>query len=168
MKHVEAQEIFEDIRGRPYRVAEEWSVAADNCYLKGVELLQRLGALGYSVRGRVGETAWDRRLVPQDILDLYPQEFLVTHFYVEAEIDGTWRALDPSLDPGLAKAGFRFAEWDGTNAPCFAITKVYTQQENIAYTSQWNDPAYAKLYFERAGEFLRKLNAWFDSIRATA
>ncbi len=166
MAHETARRIFEEIRSRPYRVSDKIGMPADNCYFKGVELLQRLGVLGYAVRGRVGETRWDRTIIPDRIVDLYPARFLVTHFYVEAEIEGAWRILDPSFDPALRKAGFRIAEWDGENAPCFDMVKVHSQEEAVAYQAMWNDPVYALGYFEQAGAFLTELNAWLDSVRA--
>lgn len=82
MDHSALKLIFDEIRNRPYA----WSVAADrsanNCYFKGIELLQRLGILGYAVRGRIGETFLDER-VPEEIRHLYPSEFLLTHFWVQ-------------------------------------------------------------------------------------
>ena len=165
MNHAQAIKIFEEIRSRPYTLSTKPGVPSDNCYFKGIELLKRLGELGYAVRGHVGETYWDSAIIPQSIIDLYPTRFLVTHFYVEAEIDGSWRALDPSFDHDLAKVGFRVAEWSGANAPCFNITKHYTQEENIAYQSVWADPSYAVAYFSECAEFLRQLNAWFERVR---
>jgi hypothetical protein len=92
MNHSAARRIFEEIRNRPYA----WSIApgesAHNCYFKGVELLQRLGILGYAVRGRVGETYLDER-VPEEIKKLYPPEVLLTHFWVEVQLDGTWQPV---------------------------------------------------------------------------
>lgn len=165
MRHETARNIFNAIRARPYRVSEKPGVPADNCYFKGVELLQRLGTLGYAVRGRVGETEWDGQLIPESILSLYPARFPVTHFYVEADIDGAWRPLDPTFDPGLEPAGFRVADWEGRNAPCFILRKLYTLEESVAYQERWQDPAYAAAYFSESAEFLKQLNRWLDSVR---
>jgi hypothetical protein len=71
----------------------------------------------------VGETYLDSK-IPQEIIKLYPSEFLLTHFWVEAEIDGNWQILDVSYDTGLSKAGFLVNEWQ-SNRTCFDITKTY-------------------------------------------
>lgn len=165
MMHARARAIFEEIRSRPYAVSEKLGVSAPNCYFKGTELLWRLGALGYAVRGRVGETYWNEALIPSSIVCLYPRQFLVTHFYVEALIDAEWRLLDTSFDPGLEKLGFRVATWEGSNTPCFEITKLYTQQEQESYEEMWGDPEYATQYFEKAGPFLCALNVWLRTVR---
>ncbi len=164
-QHAVARRIFEEIRERPYAVSVEAGVAANNCYYKGIELLQRLGCLGYAVRGCTAETFWDETLIPPEIHKLYPPKHLVTHFYVEAEIDGAWRILDPSFDPVLEKAGFRIGQWDSRTIACFTLTKIYDQKEQIAYTEMWNDPVYAVSYFLEAGPFLRAFNTWLDGVR---
>ncbi len=126
-------------------------------------MLQRLGAHGYTVRGRIGETFWDASLIPQDIIALYSDRFLVTHFWVEAEIDGAWRSLDASFQPEMANHGFRTCDWD-SNTTCFEITKLYTQQETIAYQAMWQNPTYGADYFKENGSFLKRLNTWLASL----
>jgi hypothetical protein len=166
MNHAAANAIFEEIRNRPYA----WSVAvgqpANNCYFKGIELLQRLGILGYAVRGRVGETFLDAR-IPEEIRRLYPRDVLLTHFWVEIEIDGRWQPADPSYDPPLGVAGFPVNDWD-SGKTCFEITRAYSQEEAIAYQAEWNDPRYAAEYFAAIGPCAQALNKWFDSVRADA
>lgn len=165
MEHRAARAIFEEIRNRPYAWSTELGKPANNCYFKGIELLQRLGALGYAVRGRVGETFLDAKM-PEEIRLLYPSEFQLTHFWVEVLLKDVWHTLDASYDPGLASAGFNVSEWH-SNRICFEITKAYTQQEAIAYQDMWMDPEYARLYFEAVGPCATALNKWFDSLRET-
>jgi hypothetical protein len=164
-QHKEAQSIFYEIQARPYAVSEMVGKPANNCYFKGIELLQRLGVLGYAVRGRTGETFWDKALIPDEISSLYPKQHLVTHFFVEVEIDGVWWALDPTIDPALEKNGFQVGKWDESRTLCFPITKLYNHTEQIAYATQWNDPAYAQSYFADAGLFLKRLNGWLSTVR---
>ena len=163
--HREARAIFHEMQSRPYAVTEVFGKTANNCYYKGIELIQRLSSLGYAVRGRAGETYWDAKLIPADILQLYPRQHLVTHFFVEAEIDGAWWTLDPSIDPALEKYGFQAGRWSEIPSLCFPITKLYNQDEQIAHVMKWNDPSYVQSYFADAGTFLKKLNAWLDDIR---
>lgn len=56
MNHDLAISVFEEIRNRPYAWSVQKDVHANNCYFKGIEVLQRLGSFGYAVRGCVGET----------------------------------------------------------------------------------------------------------------
>jgi hypothetical protein len=163
MEHQAARTIFEEIRSRPYAWSTEIGKPASNCYFKGIELLQRLGILGYTVRGRIGETYLDTK-IPEEVRVLYPSEFQLTHFWVEVQLAEVWRTLDASYDPGLAYAGFNVNDWD-SNQTCFQITKTYTQQEAIAYQSTWNDPGYARSYFEAVRPCATALNNWYESLR---
>jgi hypothetical protein len=165
MEHQTARTIFEEIRNRPYAWSTEIGKPANNCYFKGVELLQRLGVLGYAVRGRVGETYLDTK-TPEAIRALYPSEFQLTHFWVDVLLGDVWHTLDASYDPGLASAGFDVNDWN-SNRTCFQITKAYTQQETIAYQHVWGDPEYARSYFEAVGPCAAALNSWYDSLRKT-
>lgn len=165
MEHQAARAIFEEIRNRPYAWSSQMDKPADNCYFKGIELLQRLGTLGYAVRGRVGETFLDAK-IPEEIRLLYPSEFQLTHFWVEVLLKDVWHTLDASYDPGLENAGFNVNDWD-SNRTCFEITKVYTQQEAIAYQDVWSDPEYARSYFEAVGPCATALNKWYESLRKT-
>lgn len=160
MKHDQARAIFEDIRARPYGVAEVQGAACHNCYYKGIELLQRLGILGYAVRGRIGEVDWRELPLPPEVLGLVPDGMDSTHFWVEVCEDGVWRALDASFQPGLAVRGLRIGEWDN-GATCFTITKLYSQEEVAAYFDKWADPALEAAEFARAGAFFRAVNRWF-------
>lgn len=164
MNHAAAKQIFDEIRARPYGVSTESGVRAENCYFKGTELLQRLGTLGYAVRGCVGETYWDPKLFPADVLALEPREFQTTHFWCEALLDDTWKALDPSFDPPLAAHGFTVAEF-GDGHLCFPVTKHLTHEENIAYQAVWSDPDHASRYYDASLPFLQALNMFFAGLR---
>jgi len=165
MEHQTARTLFEEIRNRPYAWSTEIGKPANNCYFKGIELLQRLGILGYAVRGRVGETYLDTK-TPEAIRALYPSEFQLTHFWVEVLLGDIWHTLDASYDPGLASAGFVVNDWS-TNRTCFEITKRYSQQEAIAYHHMWKYPEYARAYFEAVAPCATALNSWYASLRKT-
>jgi hypothetical protein len=164
MNHSVAQTLFEEIRNRPYAWSTSFGKSANNCYFKGIELLQRLGILGYSVRGRVGDTYLDDS-VPIAIKNLYPAQFPLTHFWVEIQIDNSWRILDASYDPPLAKAGFVVNEWN-SNRTCFDITKIYTQEEAIAYQVEWANPEYGLSYFEAVAPCANAMNQWLETMRS--
>lgn len=166
MDHSRAIAIFEEIQGRPYRVSTRPNIRAENCFFKGIELIQRLGMLGYAVRGRVCETFWDDALFPREIVALYPTDIPCTHFFVEMEIGGTWKIVDPSFPPTMKRLGCTIGSFSGTPMPCFPVAKLYTQEENIRYQQIWENPAYIESYFTRCGNFLVRLNAWLESIDA--
>lgn len=163
MDHKAAKAIFEDIRNRPYAWSTVPGESADNCYFKGVDLLKGLGVLGYSVRGRIGDTYLDDK-VSAEIKGLYPSTFPLTHFWVEVHLEDQWRALDPSYDPPLARAGFLVNEWD-SNRTCFDITRIYTQEESIAYQNVWQDSEYVHKYFEAIAPCAAALNKWYQTLR---
>lgn len=165
MDHAAARALFADIQQRPYRVSTQAGVPADNCFFKGMELLQKLAVLGYTVRGRIGETYWDTGLFPADIVALAPQDIVCTHFYPEIMgDDGQWRIADPSFQPALAQHGFTIGSFDGTPTSCFPITRLYSQEESIAYQLQWQDERLVADYFERSKTFLTRLNDWLATL----
>ncbi|PZP38905.1 MAG: hypothetical protein DI585_05935 [Pseudomonas fluorescens] len=157
--HATAREIFAEIQSRPFCVPVHLGDPSHNCYIKGLELLQRLGALGYTVRGRIGETVWPKGVVPAEIISLWPQSETVTHFYVEVLIDDKWKILDPTIQPSMASTGFPIGSWDN-NTVCFPITKLYTQEENIAYHAEWENQQLQRRYFNSAHDFLVAFNGW--------
>ena len=163
MIHSAAKSIFKEIQNRPYAWSTTPGVIANNCYFKGIELLQRLAILGYAVRGQVGDTFLDP-IIPRDISSLYPTQFKLTHFWVEILINNDWHKLDASYDPPLERAGFMIADWN-SNRTCFEITKTYTQEELILYQSEWAQPAYAEAYFKAIAPCANALNEWYQSFR---
>ncbi|MEO1004151.1 MAG: hypothetical protein AAFX65_13705 [Cyanobacteria bacterium J06638_7] len=164
MSHQVAKRVFREVRDRPYAWALSPGSHTNNCYVKGVELLQRLGMLGYTVRGRVGENSFDRRL-PERIRRLHPGEFLLTHFWVEVLLDEQWLILDASYDSALSHAGFPVREW-GDNAPCFNINRVYTQPEAISHQMKWSDEVFLRRYYAAIAAFAHALNHWYESARS--
>lgn len=163
MNHSRAEKLFKEIQARPYRLGIKPEDERQDCFFKNIELLQNLGRMGYAVRGRVGETYWDPQIVPQEIVNLLPKDLLVTHFFVEVCVDDAWRVVDPSFQPSLAQYGFTIGAWEG-GQPCFPITKLYSQEESLAYQDMWFSEGYQKDFFERGGPCWQALDAWFEKI----
>ncbi len=164
MDHRIALAIFEQIRERPYRVSTSPNIPANNCFFKGLELLQRLGSLGYAVRGRICETFWEGSIFPSEIVVLYPKDLECTHFFIEVEIEGTWRLVDASFPSAMRKVGAFVGEFRGTPRPCFPVRKLYTHEESIQVQTRWQDETYALSYFDRCQPFLISLNRWLESL----
>ncbi len=161
MDHSLAEEIFLEIQARPYSLSLKEGEPCNNCYFKGIELLQKLGILGYTVRGRGAETYWDEKVFSKKITSLLPDDFLITHFYVEIYLDNEWRILDPSFQPSLEKYGLVIGSWEnGKN--CFPLTKIYSQEEFLAYQKEWFNEVYQKDFFERGKPCWEALNKWFS------
>jgi len=163
MDHFQAQEIFLEIQARPYNISVYPEGSSNNFFDKGIELLQRLAILGYTVRGRVAETTWKTKPIPENISDLLPDDILTTHFYTEIFLDNKWRIIDPSFQPSLEKYGLTIGSWENGKS-CFPLTKIYSQEESIAYQKQWFDKEYQKDFFERGGACWFALNKWFSDI----
>lgn len=152
--------LFKEIQSRPYSLSAQPGEPSNNCYFKGIELLQKLGIMGYTVRGRVGETYWNPAIFGEAITQLLPADILTTHFYCEIYQNGQWRIIDPSFQPSLAPSGLTIGSWDGGES-CFPITKLYTQAESLAYQEQWFDSAYQDDFFTRGGACWAALSQWF-------
>lgn len=159
--------IFEGIRDMPYRLPEFPGDEAPNCALKGKLLLERLGTIGFAVRGRLVGMDWRDTPLPEDILSLYPPDIAPTHFYVEALINDTWCALDPSWDIGLKKAGFSIATFAGDNAPGLPVHQVFQVKEQANFFATWSKAERIDDYFVKASAFLRAANRWFEDVRYT-
>ena len=160
MDHSQAIEIFEEIQARPFNVSLVSGEPSNNCYFKGIELLQRLGEMGYAVRGRCGESYWDGSIFGKEIIDLIPENLMTTHFYVEIYLDDSWHILDTSFQPSLEKYGLTIGAWENGKS-CFPITQLYTQEEYQEYRKDWFDEAYQKAFFERGLPLWKALNEWF-------
>jgi hypothetical protein len=164
MDHSLAKSVFEEIQARPYRVALKVDEKVDNCYFKGLELIERLGGLGYAMRGQIGEYQWDSKLFPKTVIDLIDPEIEYTHFYPEVMIDGEWRIVDPTFPTYLAKHGFNIGAWEGTKESCFSITKLYTQEESIAYQIRDSKPQVLEYFFNKGAPLWQALNKFFSNL----
>jgi hypothetical protein len=162
MDHSEAISVFEDIQARPFNVSLVSGEPSNNCYFKGIELLQRLGEMGYAVRGRCGESYWDEKIFGKEITNLIPEDLMTTHFYTEIYLNDKWNILDPSVQPSLEKYGFTIGSWENGKS-CFPITKLYTQSEYQKYRKEWFNDDYQKDFFDRGLPLRKALNEWFAS-----
>lgn len=155
--------VFNEIRNRPYAWTSAQGVEANNCYFKSKELLLALRSLGFTARGRAGETYLEDR-VPLKIRELYPQEFTLTHFWVEVAIAEHWHILDASYDPPLARAGFTVNEWDTQNI-CFPITREFNDSELESLETEYDCSEYSQRYFSAIAPCSLAINEWFQSLR---
>ena len=123
-------------------------------------MLQRLGEMGYAVRGRCGESYWDEDIFGKEIIELIPEGLMTTHFYTKIYLDDEWHILDPSFQPSLSKHGLTIGSWKNGKS-CFPITKLYTQSEYQEYRKDWFNEAYQKDFFERGLPLWKALHEWF-------
>lgn len=163
---IEAPAIFEKIRDLPYRVATSArDTNAFNCVYKNGKLIEQLGILGHTVRGRIGEMRWQDTPLPANIIALYPSDITATHFFAEMEVDGTWYPLDASWDKDLHKAGFPLCTWHNMQAPALPLVRVYDFHEQAQCLQYWSDQNNIDDYFNRARDFLNAFNHWLKVVR---
>jgi hypothetical protein len=160
-----ARKIFEEIRDRPYRVAL-YPDAADNCFYKGTEVIQKLTSCGYEMRARVGEFYWEDTPCPKEIVDLHPENEAALHFYPEIYHDGAWKILDPSFNRVFSeKTGLPYSEFGEENEPCFPMEKLYNAAQQAEYTWKWvSNPQMMDNYMAENHDFLYALNLWLEEI----
>ncbi|MEM9470032.1 MAG: hypothetical protein AAF988_07695 [Pseudomonadota bacterium] len=113
------------------------------------------------MRGRGAETYWEPNIFGDEITSLIPDDFLITHFYVEILLENEWRILDPSFQLSLEKEGLTIGSWDNGKS-CFPLTKIYTQEEFHAYQKEWFNKEYQDDFFERGRDAWIALNKWFN------
>ncbi len=95
---------------------------------------------------------------------------VTNHLALKANIDGKWALIDATYDPALGKVGFPVNwNWDGVRAMRNAVHPLEeilhdTPEERVAYDAaareNYTDEEKAAL-----GEFVPKLNAWFEELR---
>lgn len=165
MDHSLAKSIFEEIQARPYRIATYFNDKPQNCYFKSIEFIQRIGALGYTVRCRIGESYWNKNIIPAEIVDLQPTDPCMTHIYPEVLIEEQWRIVDPTMPKELETLGFSIGSWEGTEQSCFPITKLFSLEESLAFWSYWFNPEPGKKYMSENAEAFKILDDWFAEIQ---
>ncbi len=155
--------VFAEIRDRPYSWTTPENRRPNNCYFKSVELLERLTSLGHTVRLRAGETCLDQRF-PASARSLLPDDFVLTHVWVELVRAGDWHFLDPSFDSPLSRGGLEICEWE-SDVLSFEITKLYTQDEMNHHRQAWDNSFFDNGYVDAIAPCARALNKWFSSFR---
>lgn len=122
--------IFEEVRARPYGVSVRVGEAANNCFFKNKELLERLGVLGLGVRGVVGEMDWAATPLPRALVALEDKTHVSTHFWLQVWDGAGWRDVDASMHPAMAQHGWTVGSWEGGEV-CFGIPNA------IRWRSKW-------------------------------
>lgn len=161
-----ANNVFEEIRDKPFRVALSADRPANNCYFKCMELSQKLITLGYQVRGRLGEINWNNlSFIPNEILELFPQDQIDTHFYLEIFLNEEWFILDPTWNKSFAqKFNQPYSVFGQKNKSCFQIVRLYNNEEQSDYAWTWlNDQTVIAEYTSKTGEFFKALNNWLEA-----
>lgn len=132
--------IFEHVRDIPYRLIPalyDPAVAPDgilqanagSCTPKHFLLGRWFELLGYEVRYLTSVFDWNDPALAfpgelRHLAERYPDEY---HLCLELYIDGGWRLVDATWDPGLQHLGFQVNEtWDGRSDTANAVEPLDT------------------------------------------
>ncbi|MCX5680483.1 MAG: hypothetical protein NTZ95_07595 [Candidatus Omnitrophica bacterium] len=96
---------------------------------------------------------------------------ITNHLAIKADIEGRWVLVDATYDLRLGEAGFPVnRNWDGVNPTLNAVHPLKeilhdTPEERVAYDVRTRE-SYTDKEKSALVEFVPKLNAWFESLRA--
>lgn len=159
--HEAAKLAFEQERNLPFKLPLDLNSVNYTCAGKHERLLSAFRGLGVPARYRICWFHWRDLPLPASLIAI-PHDDNSSHLYLEVQIDGIWRTLDATWDPGLASA-FPIATWE--DAPVAVPSyETLSPEESSAYL--------AKLTVEDAaddllkhGMFFMAINHWFEQLR---
>lgn len=169
MNNQQRIQIFESVRGVPYRIPLDAGEDSFSCLGKNKRLMKELQQLGLDVRWRVGTFRWSDLGLPKEIQKV-PHDDDATHAYLEVNIRGEWKAIDATWDKVLS-AVFPVAEWNGIDSTVVGVPlrEIYSPEESASIMKPLDDLIeYEKAFvedFKVNGEFYKAFNQWSREIR---
>jgi len=156
---------FEKIRDIPYRIALSPEESSDDCLGKANRLFNVLKKYGYEVRYRICKIKWSTISLPKEIAAL-PHSDDCSHAYLEVNIEGEWKIIDPTWDKGL-KNIFHVNEWDGKSDNELAIASLgyLSPEESINHIKNITTREAILSDLNESAEFYRALNNWLEKCR---
>ena len=155
---------FEGVRDIPYRLPLSTTERNDSCAGKTTLLFKRLTDLGYDCRYRICSFRWSDLDIPAEVINI-PHKDDSTHVYLEVEIDGEWKNVDPSWDRSLNKI-LPVNNWDGKSDTQVAVPalELYSTEKSGEFFEQEELSAESKKIIEerieKNGPFFRAFNDW--------
>jgi len=176
--------VFERIRDIPYAiipafrdpVAGPAGMICENkgaCGPKHYLLAQMFEMLGIPVKYATCSFYWNDPTInyPPELRRLTEKMPLTGHLACKAKIRDKWVLIDATWDMPLKKAGYPVNEsWDGVSDTKCAVTYVKetvheSLKERLSFDASIRN-AFSQEEKDTYAEFIPKLNAWLDEIRA--
>ena len=161
----ELKHLFIQERDIPYCIPLSVAEVDYCCSGKHERLRNRFREAGYETQYRVCWFRWSDLALPEDVASV-PHEDACSHVYLEVNIDGAWKVVDATWDPGLASA-LPVNEWEGEMRVAVPATKTLSREESEAYMASLTSQD-AQTDLEKHGKFYRALNEWFEKVRMEA
>lgn len=164
-KREELISLFNSIRDIPYSIALTAEEEDNCCSGKSNKLLSILTKKGYNIRWRVCEFNWRDLNLPLEIEEI-PHEDLCTHAFLEINIEGNWRTLDPCWDKGLRKT-FHVNEWGGKSNTEIAVkpVKILTPKESQDLMKNQPNKSITEQDLKVNGAFYNAFNEYLEKER---
>ncbi len=131
LKNMNIISTFNSIRDISYKIPLKFGEEDNCCSGKSERLFNLLTKMGYTVRYRVCTFSWSSMNLPLELMNI-AHEDSSTHSFLEIEIGGVWKVLDPTWDKGL-KDVFHVNVWDGESDTEIAVKpiKIFTPKKSL-------------------------------------
>jgi len=178
--------LFENIRDIPYEIIPELrdpvrgpsrmlEIGRGSCVPKHWLLCYYFKKMGLKVKYATYPFRWHNSRVkyPFDIKILLKDLPINYHLACKVFIDGKWKLVDATMDPGVETAGFRINNfWDGecdTKNAVDPLEEVLhdTPEDRVAYEAE-RKSIYTDSEKSATAEFVPKLNAWLMLVRKSS
>ena len=158
-------DMFNKVRDIPYRIPLTSTEEDCCCSGKAKQLKQMLEQAGYQTQYRVCEFRWSDIPLPDEVSRI-SHEDLMTHVYLEVEINGSWIIVDPTWDSGI-KSILPVNEWDGKSNTQVAVPvlKTYDPEKSLEVVESENKEV-IKADLAKNGEFYKAFNSWLEKVRS--
>ncbi|NBT37357.1 MAG: hypothetical protein EBT21_04455 [Actinobacteria bacterium] len=148
-------------RNVPYKIPLSTTEQDDCCSGKHARLLREWALSGVEIRQRVCWFRWSDLALPDEVAKIPHDD--CTHVFLEANVDGDWKVVDATWDPGLA-AALPINEWNASMAIAVPPTRLLSPEESSAYMAA-STVKEDETYLARHREFFQGLNEWFEQAR---
>ncbi len=157
-------ELFYKERDIPYQIPLTCDEPDHCCSGKHERLLKAFTEIGIEARYRICWFRWSDLHLPDEIATV-PHDDNCSHVYLDALIDGQWRIIDATWDPGLSSI-LPVNEWvDGRDMKvAVPATKTLPPEESAEFMQSLTTHD-AEVDLEKHREFYRALNQWFTEVR---
>ncbi len=156
---------FEHERNIPYRIPLSLQEVDDCCAGKHIRLRKVLESQGIPTRYRICWFKWSDTPIPQELCAI-PHEDDCTHLYLEIKIDGVWRILDATWDPGVASVFPTSVLDDSLQSTRVGVPAYKTLSPEDSEEDMRNfTPEVVERDLKINGAFFRAFNEWLENIR---
>lgn len=157
--------LFDIERDIPYRIPLTKMEVDQCCSGKHERLMEEFRHAGFECRYRICWFKWSDIALPPDVASV-PHDDDCTHVYLEVNIDGTWKIVDATWDPGL-RSIFPVNEWiDGEEMTVAVPSRKTLSPEDSEEYMQALTSEDIETDMKKHHDFYQVFNEWLENARS--